>query len=460
MRRWRRTGAALALAGPALLVGAAAVAVAAEADPPRAEARRRFEGARFGLFIDWGVHTLLGKGPAVMERDRLPAREYEKLPPRFNPSAFEPEAWVKAAGDAGARYLAVTAKGPDGFCMFDSALTRFDVVDATPFAKDPLKALADACRKRRLPLVVVYWMTDWHHPDSPAGTEVRVAPDRARYVAYAQGQLRELCTRYGPLGGVWLVVGGPGEGGRPADDLDLAGACRLVHELQPSALVGVHDLGPGAGPRPGAPGPLEDVRVVDLADPALLDGLVTEEGGAEGDGSPLVEVLTPMPRPPAADARGERPPVSTAVVRLLAAAAGRGANLRLRVAARADGSLDPETTTRLAEVGRWLERAGASVYDTTRGPIPPQPWGVSTRKAGTREAHQVFLHVFHPEGPLILPGATVSLSARALGGTKPLPITRADGRAVLTIAEAERDPADTVIVLTPGVLLPEREIRR
>jgi alpha-L-fucosidase len=470
MRGWRQTGAALALA-VAALPGAATVedddskapAPTAPSPASRTEARRRFEDGRFGLFIDWGVHTLLGKGPAVMERDRLPVREYEKLPPRFNPTGFDPEVWAKVAVGAGAKSLAVTAKGPDGFCMFDSAATRYDIVDATPFAKDPLKALADACHKQKVPLVAIYSLADWHHPDAepPAGREADGgrARDRARYVAYARGQLRELCTRYGPLGGVWLDH----PGGRAFPDDDLAGTCRLIHDLQPSALVGVRlgSAGPGAGPS----GFGEDVRLFDLELPDAVphDRPASAEPGGEGDaGSPLAEVALPIGRAagPGSATGARHAGDAGAVIRGLAAGAGRGANLRVGVAATADGALAPEVTARLAEVGRWLGKAGESVYGTRRGPIPPQPWGVSTRKAGSDGPPRVYLHVFDPEGPLILPGASVSLTARLLGGTKPLPMTRADGRAVVTIPEAERDPLDTVLVLTPEVLEPAKAIRR
>jgi alpha-L-fucosidase len=458
LRRW--TAAAVALAAASLTGTGGAVATAgddAPTAPTRVEARRRLEDARFGLLIDWGVHTLLGKGPAVMERDRLPVREYEKLPPRFNPTELDPAAWVKAARDAGARSLAVTVKGPDGFCLFDTALTRYDIVDATPFARDPLKPLADACQKHGLPLVVVYSLTDWHHPDAPTGakgSEAKGDRDPGGYREYVRGQLVELCTRYGPLGGVWLDVSGARD--RPKIGPDLAGFVREVRERQPAALVGVRMLAPGEGT-----GEDVDVRFDDLADPAMLDRVAPAVGDAEGDGGPLVEVVSPLSaRPAGSDAESGRQRLA-AEVRDLAAAAGRGANLRLRVTARADGAIAPEAVETLAALGRWLETSGASIQGTRRGPIAPQGWGVSTRKVGAGGAAMVYLHVFHPEEPLILPGASVSLAARRLGGTSPLPMTRADGRAVVTIPEAERDPVDTIIVLSPEVLDPQRRgVRR
>src|SRR6059058_3450690 len=112
-----------------------------------AEARRWFEDAKFGLFVHWGVSTLVGKGEWMMEHDKIPISEYEKLPPRFNPTEFDAERWVKAVKDAGQTHLAITVKPHDGFCLFESALTGYDVVDATPYAKDPLKDLTEACQR-------------------------------------------------------------------------------------------------------------------------------------------------------------------------------------------------------------------------------------------------------------------------------------------------------------------------
>ena len=131
-----------------------------------AEARRWFEDAKFGLFVHWGVYSLLGKGEWVMKNDKIPIAEYEKLPPRFNPDrSSTPSEWVKLAKAAGMKYITITSKHHDGFCMFDSKLTHYDIVDATPYGKDPMKELADACHKQGIKLFFYYSLLDWHHPD-------------------------------------------------------------------------------------------------------------------------------------------------------------------------------------------------------------------------------------------------------------------------------------------------------
>ena len=247
-RRLHALGPAIVLLAVAL-IGSGSIASgqraprASSAPAPLTErnamARKWFQDAKLGLFVHWGVYSLLGKGEWVMEHDKLPIGEYAKLPARFNPARFDAESWVKLAKGAGARYITVTGKHHDGFCLFDSKLTDYDVVDATPYHADPLKALADACRQQEIKLFFYYSLLDWHHPDYfPLGkTGNRRAGGRGewkRYVAYYQGQVRELCTNYGEIGGIWF----DGWWDRPDADWDLAGTYRMIHELQPDALVG------------------------------------------------------------------------------------------------------------------------------------------------------------------------------------------------------------------------------
>jgi alpha-L-fucosidase len=399
------------------------------------EARRSFQDARFGLFIHWGVYSLLGKGEGVMEKDRLPVSEYEKLPPQFNPAGFDADEWVKTARGAGMKFLLVTAKDHDGFCMFDTALTRFDVVDATPFAKDPLKALADACQKHGLKLFFHYSLLDWHHPDSfPRGKTGRAsgrdeAGDWSKYVAYYQGQVRELCTHYGPIGGIWLDGGWD----RPDADWDLAGTSRLVHDLQPGALVG-SDL--QQTPRPG-----EDFRILDQVLPPV-------EQAAADDSLPLV-IRQSLNSSRGYTARDKDFKSPEQVIHLLLGAAGRGANLLLSIGPKPDGTFPPEATERLQAVGLWLDKHGDSVYGTRRGPIAPQAWGVSTAR---EKLATIYLHVLKPEVPLALPKAWLGYDARAFRSTMLLKKSQDKDGFTIEIPEKLRTPIDTVIVLTPGAM--------
>ena len=203
-----------------LLIGTCAVALsvagATRAQPAyrpgvvNLAAREWFQNARFGLFVHWGVYSVLGDGEWVMNNRRIPAADYEKLPALFNPTDFDAAEWVALAKAAGMKYITITSKHHDGFAMFDSKVSDYNVVARTPYKKDVLKALADECRRQGLKLFFYYSQLDWHHADYfPRGRTGRDAgrPEQgewSRYIDYMDGQLRELLTNYGDIGGIWF----------------------------------------------------------------------------------------------------------------------------------------------------------------------------------------------------------------------------------------------------------------
>ena len=236
-----------------LLIIVAAAAALSTAAPGRAQsgyrpsaanlaAREWFQDARFGLFVHWGVYSVLGDGEWVMNNRKIPVADYEKLPAQFNPVAFDPVEWVALAKAAGMKYITITSKHHDGFAMFDSRTSDYNIVSRTPYRKDVLKALADECRKQGLKLFFYYSQVDWHHPDYfPRGRTGRDAerPERgewARYLEYMNGQLRELLTNYGEIGGIWF----DGWWDRPEAPWQLDRTYELIHQLQPQALIGAN----------------------------------------------------------------------------------------------------------------------------------------------------------------------------------------------------------------------------
>src|ERR1044071_6401327 len=175
--------------------------------PANVAAREWFQDARFGLFVHWGVYSVIGDGEWVMNNRKIRAAEYEKLPAFFNPVDFDPAAWVALAKAAGMKYITITSKHHDGFAMFDSKVSDWDIVDRTPYKKDVLKMLADECHKQGIKLFFYHSQLDWHHPDYfPRG---RTGQDGGRpnqgewykYLDYMDAQLSELLTNYGELGG-------------------------------------------------------------------------------------------------------------------------------------------------------------------------------------------------------------------------------------------------------------------
>jgi alpha-L-fucosidase len=442
----RGRGWGLVVIGLLIVLGPAFVAaqepVAPRPDPDaNARARRWFEDAKFGMFVHWGVYSLLGKGEWVMNNDKIPIREYEKLPPRFNPTKFDADEWVKLAKAAGMKYLTITSKHHDGFCMFDSKLTGYDIVDATPYGKDPMKALAAACHKQGIKLFFYYSLLDWHHPDYfPRGWTGQATGradkgDWKNYVAYYQGQIRELCTGYGEIGGIWF----DGWWDRPDADWDLAGTYRMIHELQPGALVGNnHHV---------APIPGEDFQMFEQDLPGNNSAGFNKAGVASG--LPLETCLT-MNGSWGYNARDKNFKSPEQVIHALVGAAGRGANLLLNVGPRPDGTIPQESRERLLAVGKWLEKFGKTIYGTRRGPIAPQPWGVSTVK--TSEPAFIYLHVLGKADRIKLPEGLSSLVPYAFGKETPLRLTQAEGGMELTLPADDPAQDDRIVVLSPGVL--------
>ncbi len=403
-----------------------------------AVARRWFEDAKFGLFVYWGVYSLLGKGEWVMNNDKLPTSEYQKLPPRFNPVKFDADEWVRLAKAAGMKYITITSKHHDGFCMYESSLTGYDIFDATPYGKDPMKALASACHRRGIKLFFYYSLLDWHHPDYfPRGKTGRTAGreekgDWKTYVAYYQGQVRELCSNYGEIGGIWF----DGWWDRPEADWDLAGTYRIIHELQPGALVGNnHHV---------APFPGEDFQMFEQDLPGENPAGYNKAGVTSR--LPLETCLT-MNQSWGYNARDTNFKSPELVIHALLGAAGRGANLLLNVGPRPDGTIGLEFSERLAAVGKWLETNGKTVYGTRRGPIDPQAWGVSTIK--TSSPLDVYLHVLKPADSITLPRTIGSCTPFAFGKTTLLKLVQRGDALELTLPESARTPIDTIIVLSP-----------
>jgi alpha-L-fucosidase len=417
-----------------------AVHTSSAADP-RADARQWFQDAKLGLFVHWGVYSLLGKGEWVMENDKIPIREYAKLPPRFNPMRFDATAWVKLAKSSGAKYITVTAKHHDGFCMFASGLTDYDIADVTPLHPEPLKALADACHQEKIKLFFYYSLLDWHHPDySPLGKTGTSAGRDAKgewkkYIAYYQGQVRELCTKYGAIGGIWF----DGWWDKPDADWDLAGTYRLIHELQPAALVANnHHVAPFAG---------EDFQIFEHD---LPGGNTAGFNKAKALDSLPLETCMTINGSWGYNSRDTAYKTAEQIIHVLVGTAGRGANLLLNVGPQPDGTIGPEMTQRLQEVGKWLDVFGDSVYGTHRGPIPPQPWGVSTARGSPEHPEKIYLHVLEQKDKtLIVFDPSFAWTPYLFGKQTPLTLKQTKGGLVLEIPTEVRLPIDTVISLSP-----------
>jgi alpha-L-fucosidase len=389
-----------------------------------------FREARFGLFIHWGLYaipagvwqgeTIPGIGEWIMLRARIPVREYEQLARRFNPVSFDADAWAALARRAGQRYLVITAKHHDGFCMFASKLTEYNIVDATPFGRDPMRDLAAACQKHGVRLCFYYSHTqDWHHPDGDGNDwdYDEVAKDFDSYVEqYVKAQVRELLTNYGPVGLIWFDTP---KRMTPDQSRSLVD---LVHQLQPGCLVngrtgnGLGDYAEtGDNIIPSAQVP------ADWETPATIN----DTWGYKRD-----------------DNNWKTP---TDLIRKLVDIASKGGNYLLNIGPTAEGVIPQPSIDRLHAIGDWLQVNAEAVYGTSAGPIQVLDWCRSTAAPDA-----VYLHVFDwPAGgrlKLPRPGRAVR-SARLVGGRAELRV-QSDGDGVVVEGPTQApDPIDSVLVL-------------
>ncbi len=398
-------------------------------------ARRWFQDARFGMFIHWGVYSVLGKGEWVMNNDHLSIAEYAKVPPQFNPVQYDPAAWVALAKNAGMRYITITSKHHDGFGMWATEQNKWNIVTATPYAKDVLKPLADECRKQDIRLFFYHSHLDWHSPDYfPLG---RTGHDAGRpasgnfdhYLRYMDAQLTELLTRYGDVAGIWF----DGMWDKPDADWHLRRTYDLIHKLQPAALVGNnHHLAPKEG---------EDFQMFERDLPGQ------NAGGFSGNskvGDLPLETCDTMNGAWGYNATDKRFKTPKQVVHYLAKAAGNNANLLLNIGPKPDGTIQDEFIKTLREVGVWTKANGESIYGTRGGPVSPRPWGVTTERE-----NKVYVHVLDwPDPILSMPQLPRKVeNATVLAGGQPVKITNLDGTMLVDLSGITRDPIDTVLVL-------------
>jgi len=380
--------ACLALAG-AVPAARAEVAPLAETKEQRDRRMTWWRKARFGMFIHWGLYAVpageyQGRrdqdiGEWIMKHMRIPIPEYERFAGQFNPTRFDAREWVRIAKDAGMKYIVITSKHHDGFALFDSKVSDYDVM-ATPFKRDILKELVESNHETGIRICFYHSIMDWHHPDAqgPAFPDYeKVAnPNWSRYVeGYMKPQLKELLTSYGKVGVLWF----DGDWIKEWSDDQGRDLYAYVRGLQPDLVVNNRV---GAG-RQGMGG-------------------MTKEGRFAGDfGTPEQEV--PATGLPGVDWEScmtmndtwgykhfdQHWKSTETLLRTLIDVASKGGNLLLNVGPTAEGLIPPASVERLAAMGRWLRVNGEAIYGTGPSPIAAPPWGRITSKPG-----RLYLHVF------------------------------------------------------------------
>ena len=357
------------------------------------KARQEFADSKLGIFIHWGIYSMFAQGEWYMTNANIDNKEYAKAASAFYPIGFNAKEWVSAIKAAGAKYICFTSRHHDGFSMWDTEQSDYNIVDATPFGRDVIKELADECHRQGIKLHFYYSHIDWTRDDYPAGRTGRGTgkdpskEDWPSYYAFMNRQLTELLTRYGDVGAIWFDGWWDHDIDSIPFDWQLEEQYALIHRLQPACLVGNnHHQTPIEG---------EDIQIFERDLPG------ENKAGLSG------QAVSRLPLETCQTMNGmwgykiidQNYKSTETLIRYLVSTSGKGANLLLNVGPQPNGQLPAAALDRLREIGEWTNRYGETIYGTVAGDIPVQEWGVTTRKG-----NRLFVHIFdHNEKELTLP---------------------------------------------------------
>ena len=410
------------------------------------EAREWFQDARFGLFIHWGVYSVLGDGEWVMNNQNISIKEYEKLSTFFNPVYFNAEEWVLMAKNAGMKYITITSRHHDGFSMFDSKASDYNIVDRTPYGKDVLKMLAEACRKHDIKLFFYYSQLDWYRDDyfprgrTGTGIEGRGEGNWNDYIDFMKAQLTELLTNYGEIGGIWFdgewdqIKWDGKRFGTKIMDFKLEEVYKLIHDLQPQALIGSnHHL---------APNPGEDFQMFEKD----LPGRSTKSFATKSEdiGNLPLEVCETINGSWGFNLKDRKHKSKKDLVQYLVKAAGYDSNLLLNVGPMPNGRIQKEHIKSLKEVGNWVNVYGKTIYGTRRGPIDPTDEIASTQIDNTVYIHLLnnskktyFIENFNPK----------IKDFKYFDSNQKVSYEKTNSGLIINVDQDKLDPIDTILVL-------------
>jgi alpha-L-fucosidase len=409
-----------------LAAAAAVLAAAQPSQPPLSDDARLkwFRDAKFGMFIHWGVYSEIGRHEWIRNMAQIPQAEYDVYARRFNPVRFNPDAWVNLAAGAGARYMVITSKHHDGFSIWRSPASDYDM-EITPYPDDPLKMLAAAAKKRGMRLGFYHSIMDWHHPDyRPRRAweypkNYKEGGNNNRYIDFMKAQIKELLSGYGDVAVMWF----DGEWEHTLAEAGRAGEVYdFIRSLQPNTLINDRLFERKPGNRGDFGTPEQYVPATGMKDPSgkpiLWESCVTINNDSWGYNKYETEFKT------------ERD-----LIRMLVEVVSKGGNLLLNVGPKPDGTIQDEFVTRLNAIGRWMKVNAEAIYETTASPFER----MSFFGRATVKGHKLYLHVFEwPAGGVLrVPGLRNMVhSARLLADP---------GREIRT----ERD-GDDVLVRIPG----------
>ncbi|MGL5787972.1 MAG: alpha-L-fucosidase [Bacteroidales bacterium] len=344
------------------------------------KAREEFRDNKFGIFLHFGLYSMLADGEWIMTNKNLNHKEYAKLAGGFYPSNFNADEWVAAIKASGAKYICITTRHHDGFSLFDTKFSDFNIMKATPFKRDIIKELSEACRKHDIKLHLYYSLLDWSREDyyplgrTGKGTGRTSHGEWKTYDQFMNNQLSELLTNYGDIGAIWLD-GWWDHDQHPDFDWQFPKMYANIHNLQPTCLIGNnHHITPFEG---------EDLQIFERDLPG------ENSAGLSGQNiSPLpletCNTMNGMWGYKIVDQNYKSP---RTLIHYLVKAAGMNANLLMNIGPQPDGSLPAISIERMKEVGDWMKIYGETIYGTRGGIISPRDWGVTTQKGNKLYVH-------------------------------------------------------------------------
>ena len=406
--------------------------------------RKLFQDNKFGMFIHWGVFSDLGNGEWVMETTGINKDDYKKLLKIHNPVDFDAAKWVSIAKNAGMKYIVLITRHHDGFSNWDTKFSDWKITN-THYKKDPLKLLADECKKQGIKLGLYYSLLDWSRNDYPYETGRTghksgrtQKSDYASYLKFMKNQLTELLTNYGEISCIWFD--GHWDQTNPEGSNDRSSRLdwkydelySLIHKIQPGCMIGNnHHLDPIPG---------EDFQMFEQDLPGQnTSGLSFQTASA----LPLESCITMN------DSWGFRITdrkykTFNEIIRTLVGAAGRNSNLLLNVGPMPNGEIQSECVDTLALVGKWVKQYGSSIYGTRGGPLGPQKWGVTTQSSKS-----IYVHILHPTTAqeIFIPGNWNVKNISVMGSGKALNFIKRQNGISINVEGLASPTPDTIIQL-------------
>ena len=396
--------------------------------------RKEFQDMKYGLFIHWGIYSVLGDGEWVMRVKNIPYNSYKRLANFFNPQEFDAKEWVQMAKAAGMKYITITSRHHDGFSMFQTEASPYNIVDATPYKSDPLMELAKECAKENIGLHFYYSLLDWGRADYGFGKPiVNGAPantDWNSYIAFMKKQLTELITKYPNVTGIWF----DGHWERLNANWHYDEIYSLIHQLNPKILIGNnHHLAPFAG---------EDFQMFEKDLPG--ENTTGFSGNSKIGALPL-ETCETINNSWGFNINDSKYKTVKQIVHYIVNAAGRNSNFLLNVGPMPNGKIQPEFKDTLAAIGRWMKQYGESIYGTRGNVITPQQWGVVTAK----DKH-IYLHLLHkPDAAYIfVPGLAQKIKeAKEMNSSATLKFKQQPEGIFVYLTEPSKESIDHIIQL-------------